>query len=78
VNVRIDVTGGPYAGSSYEGPLADAPVTVLVPEGIVSARTIEQASVLRTDIAETLSTHQRMTISAGCAWSLLISRGVQS
>lgn len=63
-NVKIIVIGGIYEGASYEGPLADAPVTVLVPEGIVSARTTEEAERMRAVIARSLSGNAAVEIGA--------------
>ncbi len=73
MNVRITVTGGDYMGRSYEGPLADAPVTILVPEGIVSARTTTESTRVRSAIARTLETEQRMTMGSA-QWHLTIDR----
>lgn len=63
-NVRITVIGGIYTGASYEGPLADAPVTVLVPEGLVSARTTDEAARVRASIERALSSNDAAEIGA--------------
>lgn len=73
MQVSINVTGGVYAGASYEGALAHAPVTVLVPEGIVSARTTAEAQRVRDSIARTLETHERVRMSS-TSWEIIAQR----
>lgn len=73
MNVRITVTEGPYHGTSYSGPLSDAPVTVLVPEGIDSRRTELQANEIRADVASELATRARVVI-ATTSWRIEVER----
>lgn len=74
MQVKITITGGTYAGlGTYEGDLSAAPVTTLVPEGIVSARTTEEANRVRDAIARTLAIHPRMTMSS-VGWSIAAER----
>lgn len=35
---RFTITGGAYTGVTWTGQIADVPATIIVPEGIVSAR----------------------------------------
>jgi hypothetical protein len=73
--VTITVLGGAYAGLTWTGDLADAPVTMLIPEGVVSARTIEEANRLRADIGALLATRQCVEIGA-VRWALRVRREV--
>ena len=74
VIVRVTITSGRYCGrGTYEGDLALAPVTTLVPEGIVSARAIAEADRIRTAITRTLNEHDRVAIS-GVGWTILAER----
>lgn len=74
MNVRIRITGGHYEGrGAYEGPLSEAPTTSLVPEGIASARTIEEARRLRLDLARLLETHERVELTA-VEWRIVVER----
>ena len=47
---RFTVTGGAYEGVSWTGQIAQVPTTVIVPEGIVSARTTDDANRLRSTV----------------------------
>jgi len=49
---RFTVTGGAYEGSTWTGQIADVPTTIIVPEGIVSARTNDEAGRLRATVAD--------------------------
>lgn len=71
--VNIRVTGGDYEGAEYPGELAVAPVTALVPEGIVSARTIEAATRVRESLREMLTDHRRSVIGA-VNWQITATR----
>jgi len=68
-NVKIVVTGGAYSGTEFVGSLSEAPVTVLVPEGIVSARTSEEAEKIRRAIWLALESNDRVTIGAA-SWGI--------
>jgi hypothetical protein len=71
--VAITVTGGPYYGASYEGPLAAAPVTLLIPEGIESARTVAEAAQLRDTIERVLREAVAMEL-ASLQWAIRVER----
>lgn len=74
MKVLISVTGGAYEGGGrYEGELSGAPVTTLVPEGIVSARTTAEAERVRGAIARTLATESRMRMSS-TSWEITAER----
>jgi hypothetical protein len=73
MNVIIRITGGSYEGKSWTGALAAAPVTFLVPEGIVSARTTAEADRVRNSIANALATNDRVTMTA-VGWSISAER----
>jgi hypothetical protein len=67
--VKILVTSGAYKGASFEGDLAEAPVTVLVPDGIISVRTSAEAETIRDSLHRHLVTTSRVTIGAA-NWSI--------
>jgi hypothetical protein len=70
----ITVTEGPYEGRSWSGDrLADCPVTILVSEGIVSARTQEEAQRLREALSRSLPRPGRTTIGAA-SWAIEAER----
>ena len=74
MNVAIRTTGGPYASPTpWIGPLADAPVTAIIPEGIVSGRTDEEARELRAAIGEILLNPKidRVVITA-IGWQIVV------
>lgn len=74
MNVKIKITGGDYAGlGAYDGDLAEAPVTTLCPEGIVSARTTEEAQRIREVIAKTLETHKSVVLTS-LRWEITAER----
>lgn len=71
--VTVTILGGDYAGMVWTGDLADAPVTLLIPEGIVSARTTEEAARQRVAIRAALADHDSIGISA-VRWALIVER----
>jgi hypothetical protein len=73
--VTVTVVGGDYTGLTWTGDLADAPITLLIPEGIVSARTTEEAARQRTAIRAALDGHVVVKVTA-IRWALLIERKV--
>lgn len=73
--VTITILGGTYAGQTWTGDLANAPVTMLIPEGIVSARTTEEAARQRTAIRAALEQRDAVEISA-VRWALRVERAV--
>jgi len=75
VTVVITVLGGAYAGLTWTGDLAAAPVTMLIPEGIVSARTTEEAARQRAAIRLALDGHDAVTVTA-IRWALWVRREV--
>ena len=56
----------------YTGRLSDAPVTALVPEGIESSRTIEEAGRVRELIGLALVSHDAVALQA-IGWTLRAS-----
>ena len=64
VNVRIDVLGGDYTGCSWTGDLDDAPTTILIPEGIVSDRTVREAANMHDAIERSLEKREAIEIAA--------------
>ena len=72
--VTIKILGGAYADvPAWTGHLFDAPVTYLIPEGIVSARTSGAAVRMRHDVAALLDTHDRVEVGAA-GWAIRITR----
>ena len=71
--VTITITAGIYEGRSYTGPLTDAPITILVPEGIVSDRTTREAERMRSAIEHALQKQAAVSISS-TAWTVLARR----
>lgn len=75
MQVKIIVSGEyPHV---WEGDLAEAPVTTIIPEGIVSARTTEEATRLRASIRRDLETHAAVEISS-MRWHLRVEREVEA
>ncbi len=73
INVTIKIIGGTYSGNTWSGHLHDAPVTMLIPEGIVSARTTEAAKRMRAAVAEQLDRDDRVEINA-VGWAVRVER----
>lgn len=72
--VTVEVTGGAYEGIVWTGQLGDAPVTILVPEGIVSDRTTREASWIRDDIAAAYAGGDcRSYVLSSVRWSITVS-----
>lgn len=73
MNIVATVTGGPYVGRGrYEGPLAKCPVTTLVPEGILSARTAQDAEKIRLAIRSTLVGGVRRVVLTAVGWQIQV------
>ncbi len=74
--VTIKTLGGPYEGATWTGELRDAPATALIPEGLVSARTQEEADGLRRSIASMLEGDPRLQhVEVGAvAWAIRVTR----
>lgn len=75
MQITITVTGGNYSGTTYTGALHAAPVTALIPEGIVSTRTFEEAARVREVIARALETHDAVELTA-VGWAIRAERVV--
>ena len=75
LHVRITVLGGPYADDRgvYTGPLSGAPTTALIPEGIVSSRTLGEAANMREAIARALETHEAVEVGS-TSWAIRAER----
>lgn len=70
----VTVTDGRYAGCTWSGDsLRDCPVTILIPEGIVSARTAEEADRVRGAIECALPQPGRAAIGAA-SWGIEAER----
>lgn len=76
-HVRITVSDGMVwdrpTRVTWEGLLREAPVTALVPDGIVSRRTMDDAARLRGYAEDALAGHPELRVSA-TRWTLTIER----
>lgn len=71
---RFTVTGGAYEGVTWTGQIADVPTTVIVPEGIVSARTNEEAARLRSVVARWSEGNDAALDMSAVRWAWRVER----
>jgi hypothetical protein len=73
MQVKIRILGGAYYGTEWVGDLAETPVSIVPPEGIISARTTEEGAALRASIARSLETSDAVEVNA-TGWALRVQR----
>lgn len=78
MQVTIKIIGGTYEGTSWTGELRDAPATSLIPEGIISARTQNEADRLRRSIATMFDGDPELNrVEVGAIrWAIRVTREV--